>query len=212
MTRRSKTESAKPAQAIGSKPDPRPVLLAAERDSNQIKAILSAYHLHDIEQADRNLQAMAGEPHHRLQLAEILPILLESLSRTADPDQALNHWERLFGEVTRSSFLDYLRSSPRMLDLLCTIFGNSDALAFTVIRDPMLVYWLSEEAVLSKPPARKELEAALHKSLAHLTVKEMKLEALRRFRRREMLRIGAISCGCRPCRRRRRCCPISQVC
>ncbi len=166
------------------------MLLATERDSKQIETILSAYHLHDIEQADRNLQAMAGEPHHRRQLAEILPILLDSISRTADPDQALNHWERLFGEVTRSSFLDYLRSSPRMLDLLCTIFGNSDALAFTVIRDPMLVYWLSEESVLSKPPARKELETALHKSLAHLTVKEMKLEALRRFRRREMLRIG----------------------
>ncbi|TKB87470.1 MAG: hypothetical protein E8D44_02230 [Nitrospira sp.] len=175
---------------ISSKPDPRPVLLATERDSKQIEVILSAYHLHDIDQADRNLQAMAGDPHHRRQLAEILPILLDSISRTADPDQALNHWERLFGEVTRSSFLDYLRSSPRMLDLLCTIFGNSDALAFTVIRDPMLVYWLSEEAVLSKPPVRKELETALHKSLAHLTVKEMKLEALRRFRRREMLRIG----------------------
>ena len=166
------------------------MLLATERDSKQIAAILSAYHLHDVEQADRNLQAMAGEPHHRRQLADILPILLDSISRTADPDQALNHWERLFGEVTRSSFLDYLRSSPRMLDLLCTIFGNSDALAFTVIRDPMLVYWLSEAAVLAKPPARKDLETALHKTLAHLTVKEMKLEALRRFRRREMLRIG----------------------
>lgn len=166
------------------------MLLAAERNSDQVRAILSAYSLCDTDQADRNLQAMAGEPYERRQLAEILPILLDSISRTADPDQALNHWERLFGEVTRSSFLDYLRSSPRTLDLLCTIFGNSDALAFTVIRDPMLVYWLSEEAVLSKPPARKELEATLRKSLAHLTVKEMKLEALRRFRRREMLRIG----------------------
>ncbi|MCC6140089.1 MAG: hypothetical protein IT389_05660 [Nitrospira sp.] len=194
MIRRSKSVSAQPAQtpvqAIAAKPDPRPVLLATERDPTQVGAILSAYHLHDVEQADRNLQAMAGDPHQRRQLAEILPILLESLARTADPDQALNHWERLFGEITRSSFLDYLRSSPRMLDLLCTIFGNSDALAFTVIRDPMLVYWLAEEAVLSKPPARKELDAALRKSLAHVTVKELKLEALRRFRRREMLRIG----------------------
>ncbi|ULA65605.1 MAG: Bifunctional glutamine synthetase adenylyltransferase/adenylyl-removing enzyme [Nitrospira sp.] len=189
-TKPTSTPDRNPAQPPSSKPDPRPILLAAERDPQQTGTILSAYGLHDTEQADRNLQAMAGDPHQRRQLAEILPILLESLARTADPDQALNHWERLFGEVTRSSFLDYLRSSPRMLDLLCTIFGNSDALAFTVIRDPMLVYWLAEAAVLSKPPARKELEAALHKSLAHVTVKELKLEALRRFRRREMLRIG----------------------
>jgi [glutamine synthetase] adenylyltransferase / [glutamine synthetase]-adenylyl-L-tyrosine phosphorylase len=173
-----------------AKPDPTPVLLATERNAQQLNQILSAYGLREIEQADRNLQSMAGEPHHRRQLAAILPILLDSISRTADPDQGLNHWERLLENVTRSSFLDYLHSSPRMLDLLCTIFGNSDALAFTVIRDPMLVYWLAEEGVLSKPPTRSGIEQSLRKSLSHLTVKELKLEVLRRFRRREMLRIG----------------------
>ncbi len=194
MTRRSTPRSSRPvpaqAQANVFKPDPRPVLLATERSRQQMRAILSAYGLHDIEQADRNLQAMAGDPHERRQLADILPILLESIARTADPDQALNHWERLLAGVTRSSFLDYLRSSPRMIDLLCTIFGNSDALAFTVIRDPLLVYWLTEERVLSKPPTRKGIEEALRKNIGHLTVKELKLEVLRRFRRRELLRIG----------------------
>lgn len=178
------------APVSSSKPDPSPVLLATERNPEQVRAILSAYGLREIEQADRNLQAMAGEPHHRRQLAEILPILLDSVSRTADPDQALNHWERLLDSVTRTSFLDYLRSSPRMLDLLCTIFGNSDALAFTVIRDPMLVYWLAEEEILSKAPTRDGMEQALRKTIGRLTVKELKLEVLRRFRRREMLRIG----------------------
>jgi glutamate-ammonia-ligase adenylyltransferase len=177
-------------QAPASKSDPRPVLLATERSRQQVRAILSTYGLHDIEQADRNLQAMAGDPHERRQLADILPILLGSIARTADPDQALNHWERLLASVARSSFLDYLRSSPRMIDLLCTIFGNSDALAFTVIRDPMLVYWLTEEGVLSKPPTRKGIEEALRKKVRHLTVKELKLEVLRRFRRQELLRIG----------------------
>lgn len=178
------------AQATASKPDPRPVLLATERSLEQVRAILSAYSLRDIDQADRNLQAMAGDPHQRRQLADMLPILMESIARTADPDQALNHWERLLAGVTRSSLLDYLRSSPSMLDLLCIIFGNSDALAFTVIRDPSLVYWLAEEGVRSKPPTRKGIEEALGKSVGHLTVKELKLEVLRRFRRREMLRIG----------------------
>ena len=133
---------------------------------------------------------MAGEPHERRQLADILPLFLDAIARTADPDQALNHWERLLSTVSRSWFLEYLRSSPRMLDLLCTIFGNSDALAFTIIRDPTLVYWLAEEEVLAKPPTRKGMEQSLHKQLSHLTVKELKLEVLRRFRRREMLRIG----------------------
>jgi [glutamine synthetase] adenylyltransferase / [glutamine synthetase]-adenylyl-L-tyrosine phosphorylase len=179
-----------PAQRISSKPDPRPVLLAAKRNAEEERAILSAYGLRDLDQADRNLDAMAGDPIQRRRLAEILPMLMEGISGTADPDQALNHWERLLSSVSRTSFLDYLHSWPRMLDLLCVIFGNSDALAFTLIRDPMLVYWLAEEEVLSKPPTRKGMERALHKSLGHLASKEMKLDALRRFRRREMLHIG----------------------
>ena len=172
------------------RPDPTPVLLAPKRNAEQVRAILSAYGLRDLDLADRNLEAMAGDPLQRNRLAEILPMMLESISRTADPDQALNHWERLFGSVSRASLLDYLRTWPRMLDLLCAIFGNSDALAFTLIRDPMLVYWLAEEDVLSRAPTRRELERALQESIGHLAAKETKLDALRRFRRREMLRIG----------------------
>ncbi|MDF0644722.1 MAG: hypothetical protein P0111_11860 [Nitrospira sp.] len=171
-------------------PDPTPVLLAKERNVQEVRAILSAYGLVAPDQADRNLQAMAGDPHQRRQLAELLPILLESIGRTADPDQALNHWERLLDNVTRSSFLDYLGSSPRMLDLLCTIFGNSDSLAFTLIRDPMLVYWLAEQDVLSRPPTAAGMREGLREQLGQLTVKELKLEAVRRFQRREMLGIG----------------------
>src|SRR5512135_1942038 len=100
-----------------TRPDTTPVLLAAERSAEQVRELLSAYGLQDIDKADRNLQAMAGDPHERHQLACILPLLMESIARTADPDQALNHWERLLSNVTRSSFLDYLSSSPRMLDL-----------------------------------------------------------------------------------------------
>jgi glutamate-ammonia-ligase adenylyltransferase len=179
-----------PAQHSAAKPDPRPILLAAKRNVEEGRTILSAYGLRDLDQADRNLEAMAGDPIQRRRLAEVLPMLMVSISRTADPDQALNHWERILASVSRTSLLDYLRAWPRMLDLLCVIFGNSDALAFTLIRDPMLVYWLAEQDVLSRPPTRKGMEGALRKSIGHLTSKEVKLDALRRFRRREMLRIG----------------------
>lgn len=160
------------------------------RNVEEVRAIVSAYGLQNLDQADRNINAMAGDPIQRQRLADILPMLMESISRTADPDQALNHWERMLANVSRTSFLDYLRLWPRMLDLLCVIFGNSDALAFTLIRDPTLVYWLAEEEVLSRPATRKGMEGAIRKSIGHLTSKELKLDGLRRFRRREMLRIG----------------------
>ena len=170
--------------------DPTALILASGLEPGQAELILGYYGIQRVKEADANLQAMAGEPHHRRQLAGILAPLLDSVSRTADPDQALNHWERLLANVTRSSFLDYMRSSPRMLDLICTIFGNSDSLAFTLIRDPMLIYWLAEQEVLSKAPTRAGMERALKDNLSRLMATGLKLDALRRFRRREMLRIG----------------------
>ncbi|WP_232068746.1 hypothetical protein [Nitrospira sp. KM1] len=173
-----------------SKPDPLPLLLAAGLEPGQAEGILRPYGFRSVAEADANLQAMAGDPHTRRQLAEILAPMLEAVSRTADPDQALNHWERLLNEVNRSGFLDYVRQLPRMLDVLCTIFGNSDALSFALIRDPALVYWLGEVSVLEKPSTRTGMEQELEKSLRSVQSPELKLEALRRFRRREMLRIG----------------------
>jgi [glutamine synthetase] adenylyltransferase / [glutamine synthetase]-adenylyl-L-tyrosine phosphorylase len=194
MTRSKGTASKMSARSAApsppARPDPRPVLLAAEPDLSQTQAILLAYGLRNTELADRNLQAMAGEPHERRQLAEVLPQLLEAIARTADPDQALNHWERLLASVARTPMLDYLRSSPHMLNLLCVIFGNSDALAFTIIRDPTLIYWLDDDDLLSKPPTRKGMEASLRRKIGHLKTKELQLDVLRRFRRQTMLLIG----------------------
>ncbi|MCP9452857.1 MAG: hypothetical protein NNA23_09260 [Nitrospira sp.] len=180
----------KPIVVRVDKPDPRPILLASARNLEQARAILSAYRLHDVERADRNLQSMAGEPHHRRQLAALLPNLLTHISKTADPDQALNHWERLFSSMGKGALLEYLSGAPRILELLCMIFGNSDALAFTILRDPTLVYWLGEPEVLAKPVSRAEMERSLYEQLARLTVTDLKLDVLRRHRRRELLRIG----------------------
>src|SRR5215510_4397641 len=171
--------------------DPTPVLLALGLEPAKLESTLRSYGLHRIQDADANLQSMAGDPHERRQLADILPALLEAIGRTADPDQALNHWERwLASGVSRSAVLEYLRSAPRMLDLVCVIFGNSDSLAFTLVRDPLLLYWLAQQNVLSTAPTRGGMERTIRQSLEGVTATELKLDALRRFRRREMLRIG----------------------
>ena len=134
---------------------------------------------------------MASDADQRRQLADILPSLLETIGRTADPDQALNHWERwLASGVNRSAVLEFLRNAPPMLDLLCTIFGNSDSLASTLVRDPLLLYWLAQQNVLSTAPTRVGMERTIGQGLEAVTATEHRLDHLRRFRRREMLRIG----------------------
>jgi len=174
-----------------AQPDPTPVLLIPELEPAKLEATLQAYGLLRIQEAVANLQSMAGDLHQRRQLADILPALLEAIGRTADPDQALNHWERwLASGVSRSAVLEYLRSAPRMLDLVCAIFGNSDSLAFTLVRDPLLLYWLAQQNVLSTAPTRAGMERTIRQSLEGVTATEPRLDVLRRFRRREMLRIG----------------------
>ena len=195
MTTRSKKPvphyCAVPKLEWAARPDPTPILLAPELEPARLEAIFQPYGLHRIQDADANLQSMAGDSHQRHQLADILPALLEAIGRTADPDQALNHWERwLASGVSRSAVLEYLRSAPRMLDLVCAIFGNSDALAFTLVRDPLLLYWLAQQNVLSTAPTRAGMERTIRQSLENVVATELKLDALRRFHRREMLRIG----------------------
>jgi glutamate-ammonia-ligase adenylyltransferase len=174
-----------------ARPDPTPVLSASRLEPAQVEEILKSYGLQRIQDAYSNLQSMAGDLKQRRQLAEILPALLESIERTADPDLALNQWERwLASGISKSAVLEYLRNAPRMLDLVCTIFGNSNSLAFTLIHDPLILYWLAEQNVLSTAPTRSGMERAIRQSLRAVTAAELKLDALRRFRRREMLRIG----------------------
>ncbi|HQX23068.1 MAG TPA: hypothetical protein PLU01_06795, partial [Nitrospira sp.] len=128
MTRRSPQHDppAPRRDSVSSRtfPDPAPLLVASGLEPEQVVKILSPYGITHPAEADTNIQSMAGDPHTRRILATVLPGLLTEIARTADPDQALNHWERLLsGSVNRSSLLQYLQASPKMLGLLCTIFG-----------------------------------------------------------------------------------------
>lgn len=172
--------------------DPRPLLLSPDLAPAEVRRLLAPYKFHDWKQADANLQLMAGDPRSRQLLATILPDLLHVVSVTADPDQALRKWERyLDAGHARVQVFGFLAQVPHVMQLLCVLFGNSPAMAETFIRDPMLVYWIEEERVLKFPPTPKRLQAALDKGLSLVRPYERKLDALRRFHRREMLRIGA---------------------
>jgi glutamate-ammonia-ligase adenylyltransferase len=195
MTTRSKKPRprycAAPTLEWAARPDPTPILLASGLEPAQVEAILTPYGLQRIKDADANLQSMAGDPHQRRQLAGILPSLLEAIGKTADPDLALNQWERwLASGVSRSAVLEYLRGAPRMVGLVCAIFGNSNSLASTLVRDPLLLYWLAQQNVLSTAPTKVGMERTVRQNLETVDATELKMDALRRFRRREMLRIG----------------------
>ncbi len=172
-------------------PDPTPLLLASGLSPQDVAGILQAYGIRDWKRADLNLQAMAGEPTSRKALATILQEVLVSVAHTADPDQALNEWERYVDSgIQRLQLFQYLSMVPHVIEVLGTAFGNSQAMAQTLIRDPLLVYWIEDDRVLIRRTRRNALVAQLQTSLSAVTSFEARCEALRRFKRREMLRIG----------------------
>jgi len=176
---------------LSRRPDPTPLLLASGLSSQEVARILHAYGIHDWKRADLNLQSMAGEPASRKSLASILPEVLAGVACTADPDQALNEWERYVDSgIQRLQLFQYLAVVPHVIEVLGTAFGNSPAMAQTLIRDPLLVYWIEDDRVLVRRTTRSVLLANLQASLSAVTSFEARCEALRRFKRREMLRIG----------------------
>ncbi|RMH09091.1 MAG: hypothetical protein D6704_01890 [Nitrospirae bacterium] len=171
--------------------DPTPLLLAPKLTSSEVARLLAPFGFRDIPRADANLQSMAGDPTSRRLLAGLLKDLLHAVAQTADPDQALNEWERYLGSgVNRTQLLGYLAQAPRVLQLVCTVFGNSPAMAQTLHRDPMLIYWVGEEQIWNRRSSPVQLRRALAQLLETFSTTELKCEALRRFHRRELLRIG----------------------
>ncbi len=172
-------------------PDPTPLLLSAHLEPQEVFQILKPYGFEHPPKADANLQAMAGSPQERQRFSKILKDLLLAVGQSADPDQGLNDLERyLQSGLNRTQVFEFLAQAPRLLHHLCTIFGNSPAMAQTLIRDPLLIYWLSEESTIPRAPTPAHLTHMLHDSLGNFKTSGSKLDALRRFMRREMLRIG----------------------
>ena len=172
-------------------PDPTHLLLATDLATTEVARVLQAYGFQDWQQADRNLQAIAGEPATRKALAIILPALLGSLAQTADPDQALNEWERYADSgIHRLQLFQYLAKAPHIIEVLGTVFGNSPSMAQTLLREPLLVYWIEEDRVLVRRQTQSTLSTILENMQEGVKSYEAKCEALRRFKRREMLRLG----------------------
>jgi len=129
--------------------------------------------------------------------ARWLPQLARQVMESCDPDRALNNWERFFHSVgSPGDFLLRLEAAPTMLPALTTLFAASQFLTDMVQQSPDLVEWLGEARHLftsrTKEAMAQDLRAALEQPAAHgrLPALEDQFRLLRRFKKREVVRIG----------------------
>lgn len=173
--------------------------IADGASSDQMKAALGEYGFADVRAAAANLRLLAFGPGHvhlpgrrRRAFLRIAPTLLDKVSGSPDPDMALRNLER-FASASgdRVGFLKMLSDSPLAVQALARLLGTSPLLSDTLAKNPEILGWLVTPATLGSEKSRAQMESELRERLSACDAWEEKLNALRRYKRREMLRIGA---------------------
>jgi [glutamine synthetase] adenylyltransferase / [glutamine synthetase]-adenylyl-L-tyrosine phosphorylase len=137
-----------------------------------------------------NLHAMTPEPRDAELLAPLLPRLLHEMAEAPDPDMALNNLERLAAQGDRPALFRLLAGHPGALHLVARLGGTSQFLADTLRRRPTLLSWLLEPSTM-RQWLGDELAADLEQSAQAFDRAEGRWNALRRFKYRQLLRIGS---------------------
>ncbi len=125
-------------------------------------------------------------------LSELLPLLLVDLSKTADPDMALNNLERFVGGLADiPSFVALCRTRHDVLRSLITIFGASRFLStFLIMEADQILTFLSDPFFLSHQVDKQRLADRLSAMITGDLDEKGFFHMLRLFRKQEILRIG----------------------
>ncbi len=171
-------------------PTPADLFLSPDLTEAQARAYLESLGFRDPKASDDHLQRMADDPVVREALGRLAQLLFPALLESPDPDAAVVGLSRYVAARTgRAMFLDYLREDPRALHVLTYVMGASPALSEILIRTPEYFHWLVAQVERSAPD-RQDHEEELVSVFATVDDSVEALNILRRWKRRETLRIG----------------------
>src|SRR5580692_3617694 len=167
------------------------LVLRADFPEAEARELLSAVGFADWALALRRLREIGHDDASRRALADVLPLLLIALSDAATPDASLLNFERYIQCVTdRTSLLRYLASKPRAVEILVKLFVGSQFLTEILLRNPDYLEKLTNHKQLADIKSRAHFVAEAREAAGEGPI-EARLDALRRYQRWELLRIGA---------------------
>jgi len=179
--------------------DSRLLLLNEQLNEEQIRVLLTPVRFTDWQKAYHCLQRMADHSSSvRQALADGLTSLLTALTNTANPDHVLVSFERFVQSADNpTDLLRYLVENPRGFEILFTLFTGSQFLTEILLRHPDYFDQLIDHRQLAQTKSTKQLHQEAHtvilsfiKDSQGVTDITPAMDALRRFQRRELLRIG----------------------
>ncbi|MGY6499874.1 MAG: bifunctional [glutamine synthetase] adenylyltransferase/[glutamine synthetase]-adenylyl-L-tyrosine phosphorylase [Acidimicrobiales bacterium] len=123
-------------------------------------------------------------------MAQMLPLILDWLSTSPDPDQGLLGLRTLVADRTRAPRVTAtFRESPEAARRLCVLLGTSSWLASTVSHDPELVARLPRLGREAETPRREMIESA-HRSIDWRADLADRQGGLRRWKDRRVLAVA----------------------
>ena len=168
----------------------RDLFLARDLTEAEAQQYLAAHGFRDPAAADEQLQQLADDLPTRLALGELAALLIETLTEAPDPDAAVVGFCRYVAyRFPKSSFIGYLQDDPRTLQILTRLLGASPPLGEILIRNPEYLHWLHRE-LDCPPPDLDDYQTEVGQILAQDADVEQRLDMLKRFQRRETLRIA----------------------
>ena len=169
---------------------PSDLFLSADLTEEQARTYLRSLGFRDAAAVDAHFQRMADDLVVREALGRLAPDLLPAVLETPNPDAAvaaIAHY--VASRSGRAMFLDYLRDDPRALHVLTYVMGASPHLSEILIRTPEYFHWLVAQVERSAPD-RQDHEEELVSAFSTIDDPSEGLNMLRRWKRRETLRIG----------------------
>ncbi|MDQ3646194.1 MAG: bifunctional [glutamine synthetase] adenylyltransferase/[glutamine synthetase]-adenylyl-L-tyrosine phosphorylase [Actinomycetota bacterium] len=145
----------------------------------------------DVDRAARTLDGLVAGTSRRAKLFRVLtPALLRSVAATPMPDQGLFGFLRL-GEALggRIEALGALRDNPPGIAFLARVLGSGRFLGDVLEHVPEEVATIADPRDAWRPKRREDLLQEARSSL-EWRGPEARLDGLRRFKRREMLRVA----------------------
>lgn len=168
------------------------VVLSDDAPEDVVGSILGKAGFRDVPRALKNIRLLAGEGAVRRDFAGLAVLAFDMLVSSPDPDMALNNWERFVCSLEDpSSHYMELLAQPGRFEVILAIFSGSQFLSDTLVRNPDFLDWATEPERLKKPRTLPELRKDIFEFVSEDADYRAWLNAMRKFRRRELLRIGA---------------------
>lgn len=160
-------------------------LVALVEDPSLARLWLAGLGLRDPERAARDLRDLARRRLPAQPMARVLGLLLDLLPRSPDAGMALTNFERfLAAHPEPAAAVTRLADDARGLEVLVQVLSTSQHFSEQIIRDPDLFAWLRLR------PDRRDRLGLIDEVQAELDRADNPHAVLRRFKAREMLRIG----------------------